>query len=103
MKKISLFYREGASDKVYHASLEPKGNGWVVNFAYGRRGSTLTSGTKTSLPVSLDKAEKIYDKLVAAKMAKGYTPYEGGTPYSATDKAGQVSGILPQLLTGVQL
>jgi hypothetical protein len=32
MKKISLFYREGASDKVYHASLEPTGNGlWVVN------------------------------------------------------------------------
>jgi hypothetical protein len=44
MKKISLFYREGTLDNVYRGSLEPKGNGLgVVNFADGRRGSTLTS------------------------------------------------------------
>ena len=49
--KVSLYYREGGSDKVYQAAIEPKEGGYVVNFAYGRRGSTLTSGTKTSAPV----------------------------------------------------
>lgn len=34
-KTVSLFYREGSSDKEYHVSLEPKGEGFVVNFAYG--------------------------------------------------------------------
>src|ERR1035441_3657785 len=95
---ISLYYREGSSDKVYHANLDPKGNGWIVNFAFGRRGSTLQTGTKTSEPLAYDKARKIYDKIVAEKMAKGYTPAAAGTPYAGTENAGKVSGLLPQLL-----
>ena len=97
-EQISLYYREGSSDKVYHANLDPKGNGWIVNFAFGRRGSTLQTGTKTSEPLAYDKAKKIYDKIVAEKMAKGYTPAAGGTPYVGTENAGKVSGLLPQLL-----
>ena len=97
-EQISLYYREGSSDKVYHANLDPKGDGWIVNFAFGRRGSTLQTGTKTSEPVAYDKAKKIYDKIVAEKMAKGYTPAAGGTPYVGTENAGKVSGLLPQLL-----
>ena len=69
-----------------------------MNFAFGRRGSTLQTGTKTSEPVAYDKAKKIYDKIVAEKMAKGYTPAAGGTPYVGTENAGKVSGLLPQLL-----
>jgi len=97
-EQISLYYREGSSDKVYHANLDPKGDGWIVNFAFGRRGSTLQTGTKTSGPVAYDKAKKIYDKIIAEKMAKGYTPAAGGTPYVGTENAGKVSGLLPQLL-----
>ena len=97
-EQISLYYREGSSDKVYHANLDPKGNGWIVNFAFGRRGSTLQTGTKTSEPLAYDKAKKIYDKIVAEKMTKGYTPAAGGTPYAGTENAGKVSGLLPQLL-----
>jgi bifunctional non-homologous end joining protein LigD len=78
--------------------LGPQGDGWIVNFAFGRRGSTLQTGTKTSEPVAFDKAKKIYDKIVAEKMAKGYTPAAGGTPYVGTENAGKVSGLLPQLL-----
>jgi bifunctional non-homologous end joining protein LigD len=97
-EQISLYYREGSSDKVYQVTLEQKGGAWIVNFAFGRRGTTLQSGTKTSSPVPYDKAKKIYDKIVAEKMAKGYTPAAGGTPYVGTENAGKVSGILPQLL-----
>ena len=39
-ERITLYYRECSSDKVYQASLEPQGDLFVVNFVYGRRGST---------------------------------------------------------------
>jgi bifunctional non-homologous end joining protein LigD len=98
-ERVSLYYREGSSDKVYQAAIEPAGNQFVVNFAYGRRGSTLTTGTKTSSPVDYPAAKKIYAKLVSEKKAKGYTEGENGTPYQHTDK--RPSGILPQLLNPV--
>ncbi|MEI7534065.1 MAG: DNA ligase, partial [Verrucomicrobiae bacterium] len=57
-ERVALYYREGSSDKVYQAAIEPAGNQFVVNFAYGRRGSTLTTGTKTSVPVDYAAAKK---------------------------------------------
>ena len=101
MNQITLYYREGSSDKVYQASLEPKGGQFVVNFAYGRRGSTLQTGTKTPNPVDHATASKMFAKLVNEKKAKGYTPAENGTPYHHTDQANQVSGIQPQLLNPI--
>jgi len=41
LENITLFYRQGKSDKVYKAALEEKEGLFVVNFTYGRRGSTL--------------------------------------------------------------
>jgi bifunctional non-homologous end joining protein LigD len=38
-KSVSLYFKNGSSDKEYHATLEPKDDGFVVNFAYGRRTS----------------------------------------------------------------
>ena len=99
-ERVALYYREGSSDKVYQAAIEPAGSQFVVNFAYGRRGSTLTTGTKTSSPVDYTAARKIYTKLVGEKKAKGYTEGENGTPYQHADK--QASGILPQLLNPVE-
>ena len=98
-KSTSLYYREGSSDKEYHVRLEPKDNGFVVNFAYGRRGSTLTTGTKTSAPVYHDAALMIFDKLVKEKKAKGYTEGENDTPYQHSEKT--VSGLQPQLLNAI--
>ena len=72
--KITLYYREGSSDKIYHAAVEAAGTGFVVNFAYGRRGSTLQTGTKTAKPVEYAAARNIYDKLVFEKTAKEYSP-----------------------------
>jgi bifunctional non-homologous end joining protein LigD len=97
----TLYYREGSSDKVYQAAIEPAGELFIVNFAYGRRGSTLQTGIKTSSPVDYQTAKNTYDKLVREKMAKGYTPGPNGTPYQHTDKADRATGILPMLLNPI--
>lgn len=99
---ITLYYREGSSDKVYQAALEPAGDRFTVTFAYGRRGSTLNTGTKTSSQVSYDDAKRIFDKLVREKMAKGYTPGADGTPYVGSSSDKQPSGYLPQLLNPIE-
>ncbi len=101
-EQITLYYREGSSDKVYSAAIEPSGSGFIVTYSYGRRGSTMTTGTKTELPVGFDEAKRIYDKLVKEKTAKGYTPGKDGTPYQHTEKADRVTGILPQLLNPIE-
>lgn len=99
---VSLYYTAGSSDKEYHASIEPTKGGFLVNFAYGRRGSTLTTGTKTSKPVALSEAKKILDKLVKEKTAKGYTPGAAGTPYQHTDQDQRQTDVLPQLLNDIE-
>ena len=98
---ITLYFREGPSDKVYQASLLPQDGGYVVHFAYGRRGSTLNTGSKTQTPVDYPIAKGIYDKLIKEKLAKGYTPGADGTPYQHTGKAQQASGIQCQLLNSI--
>jgi bifunctional non-homologous end joining protein LigD len=101
LERVTLYYREGASDKVYQAAIEPGDNDlFVVSFAYGRRGGTLSTGTKTGTPVSHETARRIYARLVGEKKAKGYTEGEDGTPYQHADK--RASGILPQLLNPIE-
>src|ERR1039458_3537507 len=100
-ERITLYYREGSSDKVYQAGIEPQGELFLVNFTYGRRGSTMNTGTKTQTPVDYDSAKNIYDKLVRDKKAKGYTEGPDGTPYQHTEKEGRVTGLLPQLLNPI--
>ena len=101
MEHTTLYYREGSSDKVYQAAIEPKDGGYVVTFAYGRRGATLTTGTKTQIPVDQDTAKWLYDKLIAEKTSKGYTPGEDGTPYRQTGRELQATGIHCQLLNPI--
>lgn len=67
----------------------------MVEFAYGRRGTTLSQGTKTNVPVPYQQAKRIYDKLVAEKIAKGYTPGEDGTPYHGAAERSD-TGIRPE-------
>jgi bifunctional non-homologous end joining protein LigD len=103
IKSISLHYREGASDKVYQAAIEPKGDGYIVSFAYGRRGNTLTTGAKTDDPLPLETATRVYDKLVASKVAKGYQPDgEAATAYRQAGEEGRDTGIRCQLLNPVE-
>lgn len=81
IQQISLEFREGTSDKVYEVDLCEVGSGkYVVNFRYGRRGSNLKEGTKTTSPVPLADAEAIYDKLVLSKTSKGYKEAGSSAP-----------------------
>ena len=110
IQSASLHFREGNSDKVYHAAIEPHGEGYIVTFAYGRRGNTLTTGTKSDLPMPLETATKLFDKLVASKLAKGYhysSASAGETkpdskPYRQTGDEGRDSGIRCQLLNPIE-
>jgi predicted DNA-binding WGR domain protein len=105
LQSASLHFREGNSDKVYHAAIEPKGEGYLVTFCYSRRGNTLNTGIKATHPVSLAEATKIFDKLVASKIAKGYqhsAASAGETkPYQQTGDEGRDTGIRCQLLTAI--
>jgi len=100
-ESITLFFKREQSDKVYKAALEEKDSQYIVNFAYGRRGSTLKTGTKTQTPVPYEKAKKIYDKLVREKSAKGYVPNEDNSQYVyASDQV--KTGIHCQLLNTME-
>lgn len=72
VKSAILSYREGPSDKVYQAQIEAQGDGFVVNFQFGRRGATLQTGSKTANPVPLANAEKLFNQVVMEKTRKGY-------------------------------
>jgi bifunctional non-homologous end joining protein LigD len=101
LERITLYHREGSSDKVYQVNIEPRENGFVVNFAFGRRGSSLNTGTKTQVPVDYPAAQEIYQRLIKEKKAKGYTEGPDGKPYTHTEQENRVSGFLPQLLNAV--
>jgi predicted DNA-binding WGR domain protein len=70
--QTKLQFKEGNSDKVYEVDLCEVGDKFVVNFRYGRRGTDLKEGTKTTNSVALEEAEKIFQKLVDEKTRKGY-------------------------------
>ena len=73
VKQKRLHFQQGASDKVYEVDLCEVGTDeYLVNFRYGRRGATLTEGTKTVSPVDREKADKLFNKLVEEKSKKGY-------------------------------
>jgi bifunctional non-homologous end joining protein LigD len=104
IKSTSLHFCEGNSDKEYRVAVESRDKGYIVTFAYGRRGCTLTAGTKTPTPVSLEAATRIHDRLVREKSAKGYQASgKTVTPYHhQTGEDGRDSGIRCQLLNPVE-
>jgi bifunctional non-homologous end joining protein LigD len=101
MKNITLNYQEGTSDKVYQVAITQSSTGYAVNYSYGRRGSTLSTGTKTQSPVSLEMAEAIFHKLVQAKLAKGYKPAEDGSVYQLPENGTLDTGVRCQLLNSI--
>jgi bifunctional non-homologous end joining protein LigD len=101
MESITLHFREGPSDKVYQASIQPKDAGYLVHFAYGRRGSTLNTGIKTPAPVEYQIAKSIYDKLIKEKLAKSYRPGADAGTTTPPESPGQHTGIHCQLLNPI--
>lgn len=129
IRSIVLNCFKGNSDKTYRMQIIHGNDGYRVETQYGRRGSTLQTGTKTIAPVlALTSAEKLFSKVVDEKLAKGYvversehTPSMGEvnpaaqtTQVEATAKpntslaicqdaavAGQMTEHLPQLLNSI--
>jgi bifunctional non-homologous end joining protein LigD len=64
-------HRDGRSDKVYQIHLDRVDSGHIVNFQFGRRGSTLQSGMKTPQPLPFENAAKVYNLLLTQKIAMG--------------------------------
>lgn len=80
IKQTRLVFVEGRSDKVYEVDLcEVGANQYVVNFRYGKRGTTLKDGSKTVAPVKRDEADRVFTKLVQSKIDGGYHE-EGAAP-----------------------
>ena len=101
-ESINLHYQEGGSDKIYNVELiETTVGKYHVWFEYGRRGSALTSGSKTVSPTSYESAKKIYDKLVREKMSKGYKVLGSDANISAQSSEKVFSGVAPQLLNDI--
>lgn len=104
-EQVSLYFQQGSSDKEYHAQIESVTGGHLVNFQYGRRGSTLKGGTKTKEAVTIEEAAKIYEKLVKSKMAKGYSEGEDAAPQHQTiskEFKDRDTGEYPNLLDEIQ-
>ncbi len=81
VRQSRLSFQEGNSDKVYEVDLVEVGSDrFVVNFRYGRRGSTLREGSKTAVAVGRAEADRVFDKLVGSKTKKGYREAGSAAP-----------------------
>ncbi|MBD1931929.1 MULTISPECIES: HEAT repeat domain-containing protein [Cyanophyceae] len=88
IKRTTLIYQAGSSDKVYEVDLCQTGeNRYLVNFRYGRRGATLKEGTKTVQALPLAPAQRLFDKLVDSQIQKGYRDVTAGTVSEAAAPA----------------
>ncbi len=88
IKKTLLHFHQGTSNKVYNVYLiEVSPESYLVNFEYGRYGATLREGTKTSSPVALKKAQKLYDSLVVSKVNKEYKIVSGYNSMTKEEKS----------------
>ena len=103
LPKTTLYCCAGGANKEYEASVVecPSGGGFLVATRHGPRGRATVLGTKTPVAVPLERAVSIYNKLVAEKTAKGYTPDTSGVAYADTPLAGRSSGWTPALLEPV--
>lgn len=102
-KSASLFYKSGTSDKEYHLQLIEKGDKWVVNYQYGRRGGNLKAATKTPNPLSYEEADKIYTAKLKEQLSEGYQYGEVKSDFSVEMKPrDKMVHILPQLLNVIE-
>ena len=77
VERVSLYYREGRSDKVYVIELAEETPGKFSVTGYnGRRGSQLVAQPKTATPVTLTEARRIFNQLESAKINHPKTPYK---------------------------
>lgn len=104
---VELHSTAGGSDKIYKLAIERAGEGWVLNFANGKRGGTLSPGTKTPSPVGYEAARKLCNAKLFEQVGKGYLPI-GGSRYGEGHQAEAIasieraaSGHVPQLVSAL--
>lgn len=101
-QSISLYYKEGTSDKEYHLEiLGDEASGFRVQYRYGRRGAKLQVRFKNPNPIEFSAACKLFEQMRDAQLKDGYTYGESGTPYEHTENAGKSAGVRPMLLTEI--
>ena len=89
VERVRLYYREGTSDKVYVIELTEESPGaYSVTGYNGRRGAQLVAQPKTSAPVSLAEARRIFSQLERTKLNHPRTPYEVAERQTNTTSAG---------------
>jgi bifunctional non-homologous end joining protein LigD len=93
IQSVELFFQEGSSDKVYNAAIVEDGAGtYTVTCAWGRRGSTLNTGSK-AVKVGLAQAQRKFESLVREKTNKGYQPISAEVkPAAVAPPVGEGSG-----------
>ncbi|WP_103669708.1 hypothetical protein [Pseudanabaena sp. BC1403] len=85
IKRTTLLYQAGSSAKVYEIDLCQVGdNRYVVNSRYGKQGAVLKENSETVTAVSLEQAQKLRDRLVNAKVNKGYRDATGEAETTST-------------------
>jgi predicted DNA-binding WGR domain protein len=78
IKRTTLLYQAGSSAKVYEIDLCQIGdNRYVVNSRYGKQDTVLKEKSETVTAVSLEQVQKLCDRLVNAKVSKGYRDATG--------------------------
>lgn len=101
---VTLHSTVGGADKIYKLAIEPSGGLWVVNYANGRRGTTLTTAPVTKAPVAYAEARKQCNSKLFSKVGDGYVPIagsrfgEGMAAEAIATIAREASGMIPQLL-----
>ena len=102
-RSATLWCTDGGSDKEYRIHLTATGDAWDVSYENGRRGRALQGGNKTSTPVPFAQAEKIFDKILREKIAKGYTQQADGKRFAGTTFEARDSGLAPMLPSPIDL
>src|SRR5215207_1988842 len=93
IEKVCLYYREGASDKVYEIHLTQEEDGYRVTGYNGRRGTKLVAQSKTPRLVPYRTARYIFDNLEASKLNHRRTPYRvASRETSLTENEGSTAG-----------
>ncbi|MFK5892871.1 MAG: WGR domain-containing protein [Pseudomonadota bacterium] len=97
-ESVTLENTRGTCNKVYILDLLESDEGWILNYANGRIGSSLQRGTKTQAPVEYEKAKALYDKVLKAKLKGGYVSTGQNSSVGFISNAEVDTGIYPQLL-----
>lgn len=90
MKSVTLYFTQGSSDKAYQVNLTETEGGYNVSCANAKRGQALNHKVKNKEPLTIEKAEKVFESTIKSKAKKGYTTDLSGTPFSGVDMNGEI-------------